>query len=403
MSALNPRLIATLVAAAVASLLLLTQGADGADPLRPDRLEVVLELPRAIGLYVGDEVRVDGVAAGEVSELQTRPDHVRVRLTLHDVALAADARATVGLASLIGERYVEIGPAWTGEGPRLEDGATLSGDAVAVPLELSEVLTEVDRVAGEIDADAMARLVGEFADALRGRSDVIARGVEDLARVSQVVSSRAEELDHTLVALDRIVTVLADRDRQLVQLAEGTAVVSEALLAQEGALGAAIEGLDSTLGELAQFIERNGDVLTDIVERFARVGHVLDAHRDDFGVVVDELPFFSYGFIRAIQNEGDRWYVVNKPRGILFQPYGPPPNSGPGSPEWEPLPRIYHTEDSPARPLVPWELDLTGPTGPGPLLPSLRIGPDGAETLEEDADRDHAPGDDDPYDGKESP
>ena len=353
--------------------------AEAGDPNGP--LELTAEFPRAIGLYAGDQVRVLGLPAGEVTEVEPAIDHVEVTMRLDDVALAPDAVAALRLRSLIGERFVELGPVWSGKGPKLGSGDVIPRDRTIVPAEISEVLDEATRLADGLDRDAASALLRELSEAFGGRHDAVAALTAELGEVGRVLEGRAAEIDRGLAQLDRIVGTLAARDDAVVKIMQGSAAVTDALLAQEGALDASITGLDAMLAELGTFTGDQKERLVALVEVLDRVGQVLKAHEADFGRVVEELPYFSYGYERAIQEDDGRWYVVNHPMGLLFLPTGPALNSrgGPGTDaddDGRVAPRIEHGPDSPLQ-AMPSEIDATGATGPGPLLPNMTLGEEG--------------------------
>ena len=65
----------------------------------------------------------------------------RVRITLEydgDIKLPADAKAVMISPSVVGDRFIQLGPAYTG-GPALPDNARLGIDRTAVPVELDDM------------------------------------------------------------------------------------------------------------------------------------------------------------------------------------------------------------------------------------------------------------------------
>lgn len=347
-----------------------------ATSLRSSRVNLTVEFPRTVGLYPQSRVVVQGIEAGTVTKVEPRADRVLVRLSVHGVTLAPDAKATLRLRSLIGERYVELGPVWSGKGPSLGDDAVIPLERAIVPAEISDVLDEASRVAQGIDGKVVGRLVHELAASLD--KDAVAGATVGLATVSQAVAARATELDSSLVHLQGVVGALASRDDRIVDLMRSSTVVSQALLAQDGALGSAITGLDGLLGELSRVTAANGGKFVVAVDALDRVGRLLAEHEAGWQDIITKLPWASYGFYRAIDHDGDRWFLMPQASGVLFVPYAPNLNSrgGPGSDKDDNrvVPRL-DLGGSVARALVPEELDLTGATGPGPLLPASSIGP----------------------------
>jgi ABC-type transporter Mla subunit MlaD len=265
---------------------------------------------------------------------------------------------------------------WTGDGPQLADGATIPLERTVVPAEISDVLDEASRVAEGIDGKAVASIVHELATALD--KDAVAGVTTGLAQVNATVGARATELDDSLVHVQRVVSSLAARDQRIGGLLQSATVVSQALLAQDGALDAAITGLDGLLGEVSRTTGANREKLVATVDVLDRVGRILAAHEAGWQEIITKLPWASYGFYRAIDHDGDRWFLMPQATGVLFAPYVPNMNSrgGPGSDKEDNsvLPRVDFS-GSPLRSAVPEQIDLTGFTGEGPLLPASRIGP----------------------------
>jgi phospholipid/cholesterol/gamma-HCH transport system substrate-binding protein len=347
------------------------------DPFRPSSTTITAEFPRAVGLYARSRVYVDGLQAGWVEEVTPGREVVRVRMAVRDVALAPDATATLRLRSLIGERYVELGPVWSGKGPRLADGAVIPPARTIVPAEISEVLDEATRVAEEVDGPATGRLMAELAQALAGRQDAVGGTIEGLADVGRVLSARSSELDASLGQLQRTVGALAERDDQVVSIVQSSTVLADALLAQDGALDGAVSGLDRLLGQVADVVGGQKEHLVAAADDLGRIGLLLADHEAGWQSIIDTLPYAAYGFSRAITNDGERWFLMPQVTGVLLQPWMPNVNSrgGPGSEEGDGrvVPEIDST-DSPVADAVPDTVDFTGPTGPGPLLPAGTIG-----------------------------
>ncbi len=348
------------------------------NPFAPDETRVVAEFERAVGLYPQSRVVADGVEVGEVTDIEILPDRVRVELELHDIAIAADTKAVLRLRSLIGERYVELDSVWAGAGQRLAGGDVIGLDRTVIPAEITEFLDEASRVSGELDSAALGRVVDELAAVLADEGRAVATLLTELDAAGAVVAQRADEIDETLVALDRAIAALAEEDQTIVSVLRNGTTVSQALLAQQGALDAAITGIDTLVGELATFTRDQRTGLTDVTADLGTIGELLAGHRADFEQVVHYLPLASYGFARAISRDGDRWFLQPQVTGTLVQPFVPNLNSGGGIGSENGDNRFVpgvDFEDSVARDIVPEEIDTTPILGVGPLLPSGSIGP----------------------------
>jgi virulence factor Mce-like protein len=375
------RIVVALVAAACAwSVLGLAGVSIAADPFHPDTTRITADFPRTVGLYAHSRVRVQGIDSGWVTKVDPRIDGVTVTMEVHDVALAANATAELRLKSMIGERYVELDPVWTGTGPKLHDGAHLERDRVHVPAEISEVLDQFTHLAERVDSKAVGSFVHQLAIAVDGRQADLAKVITNFAATGRTVSARATEMDRSIAALQGVMGTLAGKDDRMVELLQSAAAVSDALLAQDGALDASITSIDKLLDQVDTLTTTQKDKLVALVNGLGRVGTVLAKHDRDFGSVVDLLPSVAYGYQRAVDHDGDRWYTVNYPEGILFLPSMPPVNGGggPGSDRGDHtfIPYIDHSGSVYGR-AVPQRVDGSQWTGDGPLVPGFSIGPDG--------------------------
>ena len=370
-------LVLAVVGAFVWSVLGLAGVSVAGDPFAPDTTRIVADFPRTVGLYEHSRVRVQGIDSGWVTSVEPRVDGVTVTMEIHDVAVAADAVASLNLKSMIGERYVELSPIWNGEGPRLESGDRIPRERVHVPAEISEVLDEFTRLAENVDKEPVGRFVSELATAVDGRQDDLAAVVANFGATGRTLAARADEIDTSIVAMQRVMRTLADRDDRMVELVRSAAAVSDALLAQEGALDASLSGIDGLLDEVKELTVNQKEKLVTLLDGLDRVGRVLAAHDDDFGQVVDLLPHVAFGYQRAVGRDGEDWYTINYPMGLLFLPSAKAINGGGGvgsdRDDHRLVPGVDHS-GSPLAQLTPNDVDLTPYTGTGPLLPSFDLG-----------------------------
>ncbi|MDY7104664.1 MAG: MCE family protein [Actinomycetota bacterium] len=348
------------------------------NPFEPERTVVHADFERAVGLYDQSRVFADGVEVGEVTDIEVLPDTVRVELTLDDIAIQDDTKAILRLRSLIGERYVELTDVWTGDGSRLESGDVIPLERTVVPAEITEVLDEAARVSEELDGATLNRVIEELAVVVADDGVAVEALLEDLADAGDVVAARADDLDELISSLDTAVATLAEKDQTVVSVLRNGTTVSQALLAQEGALDAAVRSIDTIVGDLATFAGDQRQGLTDLAGDLSEIGALLASHRADFEQTVDYLPWASYGFARAIAHDGDRWYLQPQVTGTLVAPFIPNVNSrgGIGSEEEDNrlVPGVDYG-DSVLRDVVPWQIDTTPLLGNGPLLPSTSLGP----------------------------
>jgi phospholipid/cholesterol/gamma-HCH transport system substrate-binding protein len=368
------------LAAVIAAFGLATLGIAGvpviANPLQPASLKITADFPRSVGLYPQSRVLVQGVRAGTVTKLESLTDRVRLTMKVHDVDLAPEPTATIRLRSLIGERYVELKPVWSGHGPKLADGAHIPMARTQIPAEVSDFTNETTRVSKELDAKALGDLVHQLGQSLGGENGPLAGATVGLAQLGKTVSARAADLDASLAQLQRVISTLSQKDDQVARILSSSTAVTQSLLAQQGALDGAVSGLDRMLGTLTDFTKRESNNIAETVHLLSTTGKQLAEHEAGWQRIVDLAPYYAYGWYQAIHHDGTHYFFMEQVAGIMFLPYphqlnerGPGANAGDNT--------VYPAIDwgcSPARAVVPWQVDATKVTGPGPLLPEQNIG-----------------------------
>jgi phospholipid/cholesterol/gamma-HCH transport system substrate-binding protein len=186
---------------------------------------------KAISLYPQSSVKVLGLPAGRVTSVKVEGNRVRVRLRMNnDVPVPADVHATIVPLSLIGERYVQLFPAWTHGTRRAPAGGVIPIERTSIPVEPDEALAAVKHLLDTLDPHATGRLVKNLGDDLRGTGP---------------------DLNGALKGLGDITAALADKDQQLVAIVDHFDKFTATLRTREVALGKVMDGFAQTTGLLA--------------------------------------------------------------------------------------------------------------------------------------------------------
>ncbi|HVF06247.1 MAG TPA: MlaD family protein [Frankiaceae bacterium] len=126
------------------------------------------------GIFTGAEVTYRGVRVGSVGAMRLTHDGVLVDLKIdRDKQIPADGiTATVANKSAVGEQYVDLRPATAGD-PFLENGDRIDRAHTRLPVDISKVLVDLDRLVNSIDRENLKLLVGELGTAFRGTGPAI--------------------------------------------------------------------------------------------------------------------------------------------------------------------------------------------------------------------------------------
>ena len=179
-------------------------------------------------------MRVLGVAGRHRRQGHARPAPTSWS-TMHydsDVDVPADANAVIVAPSIVGDRFVQLTPVFTG-GQKLADGAVLDVDNTSVPLELDQIYSSLDQLTvalgpnGANKNGALTDLLETTAAELRrpGRGSST-RPSRTSASSAQTLDDNKEELFGSAAELEEFISTLADNDQTVREFNQSLAAVS---------------------------------------------------------------------------------------------------------------------------------------------------------------------------------
>lgn len=238
-------------------------------------------------LYEGSDVRILGVGVGTVDTLTPRGETVRATISYDaDVKLPADVKAVVVSPSIVGDRFVQLTPAYDG-GETLESGATLGVDRTAVPVELDQIYSSLDDLAVALGPDgankngAVSDLVDDTAAQLDGQGAQLNETLRNFGKLSQTLSDNKDELFGSLREVNQFVDLLQRNDESVRSFFDSTAEVSRVLEGERDDLQATLKALGEALVSVRGLVTENRQELKTNVEQLATVAEVLGKHSDD--------------------------------------------------------------------------------------------------------------------------
>ncbi|GAB3024868.1 ABC transporter substrate-binding protein [Nocardioides flavus (ex Wang et al. 2016)] len=258
---------------------------------------VVAHFPRAISVYEGSDVRVLGVPVGSVTRVEPTGTDVTVTMTYDDdVKLPVDAKAVIIAPSVVGDRYVQLTPAYSGTGEVLADGAELGVEDTSQPLELDQIYDSLDRLnvalgpRGANKTGALSDLLSVTADNFGGQGATFRQTVKDYSRLSSTLAGNSDELFGSVEALGGFMETLAENDQTVRQFNQSLADVSTMLAGEREELVAATRNLSVALTAVKEFVEENKGSLSRNIAGLNRVAKVLVRQRGALDEILRVAP-----------------------------------------------------------------------------------------------------------------
>lgn len=211
-------------------------------------------------------VRVNDVAVGDVTDITTTTDNgtIKALVTMRikkSVRLPANTVATLEQTTLLGEKYVSLGPP-AGEAPTgtLADGARIGDDATGNLPDVEELFGVLSAVLNGGDLQDIETINLEISKALGGREQAIRSALTQVDKFVADLDGQRQQIVRALVQLDRF---------------------SAALRKQNGDIANALDNLGPGLKVLADERAQFTQLLTDL-SKFGQVAtRIITASREE--------------------------------------------------------------------------------------------------------------------------
>jgi phospholipid/cholesterol/gamma-HCH transport system substrate-binding protein len=236
---------------------------------------VHVDLAASGGIFTGAEVTYRGVRVGVVGPLRLTQDGVVADLKIdRDRKIPADGiTATVADKSAVGEQYVDLQPRSSGA-PYLGHGATIDRAHTRLPVQISKVLLDLDRMVSTIDKAHLSLLIDELGNAFQDTGpsiDTLIKSGNDLTLAMQSV------LPQTLQLIREGKTVLdtaRDTSAQFRTFANGLALLTDQLRLSDPDVRRLLDNGVKAAQELNGLLEPNQQAIAVLVGDLVTVNRI---------------------------------------------------------------------------------------------------------------------------------
>jgi len=304
----NPALIGGLVLVLlVGAVLLLMPGSD--------QRNVTAEFPRTISLYKGSDVKILGVAVGKVDDVD--PSGTKVIVKFHydgKYKVPADAKAAVISPSIVGDRFIQLTPAYT-KGAVMQDGAHLGVDRTATPLELDQIfgsITDLTTALGpdgankpdESGTGALTRLLDSTARNFGGQGVQFNQTLHNLSELTKTLADNKDELFGSLSEVENFTNTLAKNDDTVRRFNDSLASGAQLLADERQDLAAALQNLSVAMTQVKSFVADNKTLLSSNIRELNKLSTVLVKNRDALDETLKDAPVALNNLFLAYDEKG---------------------------------------------------------------------------------------------------
>lgn len=267
-----------------------------------DTYQLTAYFDRAVSVFPSSDVRVLGLPAGSVSDVVIDGDRVRIDMSIPaGIEIPADATAQIVPQSLIGERYIQISPAFKEGMTPARDGDVLEN--TVIPVEPDEALAALKEFLDSLDPNGIGDLVTNLEDDLRGNGAALNDALGSLSQLVETFAEKDDVLLRIVDSFDRLTATLSTREQQLGEVMDAFAAASQVLADERQSIEDLVSGLaDLSRNGLALVGEHSSDLRTDIAT-LADAAATIDANLTSVTQLLAAGPQLTSGIIGAYNPE----------------------------------------------------------------------------------------------------
>jgi phospholipid/cholesterol/gamma-HCH transport system substrate-binding protein len=271
------------------------------------------------GISARDKVRIAGIDVGKVEGLKIAGDHIVVKFSIGTETIGTESRLAIKTDTILGRKILEIEPRGS---QLLRPGATLPLGQSTTPYQIYDAFFDVTKAAQGWNIDTVKQSLHVLSQTVDQTYPHLSAALDGVAKFSDTIGKRDEEVKHLLAQANQVASVLGDRSEQVDRLL----VNAKTLLAAFNERGQAIDAL---LANVAAFSEQVKGLINDnpnlnhVLEQLRTVSQILVDRKDDLAAGLTEVGAFLPAFQETIASGPFFKVVVHNLLGLyqISQPW----------------------------------------------------------------------------------
>jgi phospholipid/cholesterol/gamma-HCH transport system substrate-binding protein len=237
------------------------------------------------GISAGDKVRIAGMDVGKVEALKIDGDHISLKFSIGTNSIGTESRLAIKTDTILGKKVLEI----EARGDKaLRPGDSLPLGQSTTPYQIYDAFFDVTKAASGWNIDEVKQSLHVLSQTIDQTYPHLSAALDGVAKFSDTVGKRDEEVKHLLAQANQVATILGDRSEQVDRLL----VNAKTLLAAFNERGQAINAL---LGNVAAFSEQVKGLINDN----PNLNHVLEQLRTVSDILVQRKDDIAKGFVEV--------------------------------------------------------------------------------------------------------
>ena len=228
-------------------------------------------------LNKGDKVRITGVVVGKVEGLKIDGDHVVIKFSIGSNTIGTESRLAIKTDTILGKKVLEIEPRGT---QTLRPGGVLPLGQSTTPYQLYDANFDITKAAAGWNIDTVKQSLNVLSQTVDQTYSHLSPALDGLAKFSDTIGKRDEQIKHLLAQANKVASVLGDRSEQINRLLVNAKTLLAAFNERGRAIDALLGNISAFSAQVQGFINDNPN-LNPVLEQLHAISDVLVARKDD--------------------------------------------------------------------------------------------------------------------------
>jgi phospholipid/cholesterol/gamma-HCH transport system substrate-binding protein len=237
------------------------------------------------GMTTGDKVRIAGLTVGQVEDIKIDGDHVVMKFSTGSNTIGTESRLAIKTDTILGKKVLEIEPRGT---QTLRPNGTLPLGQSTTPYQIYDAFFDVTKAAAGWDIDTVKRSLNVLSQTIDQTYPHLSAALEGVAKFSDTIGKRDEQITHLLAQANQVASVLGDRSEQIDRLFVNSNTLLAAFNERSRAISALLDNVSAFSAQVQNFINDNPN-LNHVLEQLRTVSDLLVARKDDLATAVTML------------------------------------------------------------------------------------------------------------------
>ena len=270
------------------------------------------------GLHAGAPVQVAGFRIGQVSSVELDGAQVLVTFDVDkSVHLGDRSEANIRTKTLLGAKVLQVTPRGDSD-----LSAPIPLERTRSPYQLPDALGDLSNTISGLNTTAVSDALATLSRTFQDTPPDLKAAVDGVARFSQTLDTRDQQLRNLLANANKATTVLSERADQVA----GLVIDTNALLAQLQTQSAALDQISGNLSafakQLSAFIQDNRTQLRPALDKLNGVLTIVDNRKERIQQAIKYLNSYAMSLGEALASGPFfKAYLANLLPGQFIQPF----------------------------------------------------------------------------------